>query len=341
MDNIHNQKKKIGHFFLKKSSFDYYKKAKYQYNKYQNHLKKRKGVQNAIEEETTNLKHNNSTFEESNLMDNKFDDNSDDIFNNFSKNLSNICAPSTYHNKFNSSKNFSNIKIIKTNSFHNFNKYDNINSEDDLKKNLKNDEIISKDYNSFFFEETDKKNLPVFLNNINGINLTENSLNNAFYFPKYFINQDSTFYHQNQGIFNLNFFQSKFINNYPFSQNLNNNNNNNSFNIKLKQTTKTLINNNQNKETNDNINEKIKENTEILNVNIKISENENLIFKIRRYDDMFLTVKIFCEINQIDPKFIKPIILHLIKILNCIYSLYNINLTTNDINILKGIKNNL
>ena len=71
-----------------------------------------------------------------------------------------------------------------------------------------------------------------------------------------------------------------------------------------------------------------------MEIHVKISKKEKLVFKIRRYDDMFLTVKIFCEINQIDPKLIKPIILHLIKILNCIYSLYNINLTTNDINIL-------
>ena len=39
--------------------------------------------------------------------------------------------------------------------------------------------------------------------------------------------------------------------------------------------------------------DKDKENTDILTINIKVSNNETLVFKIRRYDDMFKTVKIF------------------------------------------------
>ena len=62
--------------------------------------------------------------------------------------------------------------------------------------------------------------------------------------------------------------------------------------------------------------DKDKENTDVLCVNLKISASETLVFKIRRYDDMFKTVKMFCEINKLDAKFIRPIILYIIKALN-------------------------
>ena len=73
------------------------------------------------------------------------------------------------------------------------------------------------------------------------------------------------------------------------------------------------------------------ENTEVLKVNIKVSEKETLIFKIRRYDDMFKTVKMFCEINKLDAKFIRPIILYIIKALNSIYGIVNMTLTEEEI----------
>lgn len=87
-------------------------------------------------------------------------------------------------------------------------------------------------------------------------------------------------------------------------------------------------------------NEKERENTDILEINVKISEKKSLIFKIRRYDDMFKTVKIFCEINKLDTKLIRPLIMYIIKALNSIYGIYNLNLKTEEINFLKNIKNN-
>ena len=78
-----------------------------------------------------------------------------------------------------------------------------------------------------------------------------------------------------------------------------------------------------------------------MNVNIKISKNETLVFNIRRYDDMFRTVKIFCEINKIDTKLIKPLILHLMKALNYIFYINNTNLTQKEINYLNEIKNKI
>ena len=86
-------------------------------------------------------------------------------------------------------------------------------------------------------------------------------------------------------------------------------------------------------------NEKEKENTDILAIHVKISQKETLVFKIRRYDDMFKTVKIFCEINKLDIKLIRPLIIYIIKALNCIYGIYNLKLKNDEIQYLKDIKN--
>lgn len=82
----------------------------------------------------------------------------------------------------------------------------------------------------------------------------------------------------------------------------------------------------------------VKENTDILIVKVKVSKSEIIVFKIRRYDDMFKTIQMFCEINKINPQLEKPIILNVIKALNSIYAMYNINLSERDIQFLNSIK---
>ena len=84
--------------------------------------------------------------------------------------------------------------------------------------------------------------------------------------------------------------------------------------------------------------EREKENTDILEIHVKISQKETLVFKIRRYDDMFKTVKIFCEINKLDIKLIRPLIIYIIKALNSIYGIYNLKLKNDEIQFLKEIK---
>ena len=96
---------------------------------------------------------------------------------------------------------------------------------------------------------------------------------------------------------------------------------------------KTQINNN-------NLFEKDKENTDILEINVKITDTETLTFKIRRYDDMFKTVKMFCEINKLDIKLIRPFIIYIIRALNSIYGVYNLKLKNEEIQFLKDIKKN-
>ena len=84
--------------------------------------------------------------------------------------------------------------------------------------------------------------------------------------------------------------------------------------------------------------EKEKENTDILCINIKINSDELLVFKIRRYDDMFKTVKIFCEINKLDTKYIRPLIIYIIRALNSIYGIYNLSLNENEIKFIEDLR---
>ena len=92
--------------------------------------------------------------------------------------------------------------------------------------------------------------------------------------------------------------------------------------------------------SNNSLFEKDKENTDILEISVKIPEGDTLTFKIRRYDDMFKTVKIFCEINKLDVKLIRPFIIYIIRALNSIYGIYNLNLKNDEIRFLKDIKSN-
>ena len=80
------------------------------------------------------------------------------------------------------------------------------------------------------------------------------------------------------------------------------------------------------------------ENTVILKVVVKISKDEYSIFKLKRFDDLFETVKLFCEINKIDEKMIKPLIIKSFCAINTIYQVMNCNLNKNHIDIMETIQ---
>ena len=80
------------------------------------------------------------------------------------------------------------------------------------------------------------------------------------------------------------------------------------------------------------------ENTEILKVNVKISKDKFATFKLKRYDDVFETIKLFCEINSVDEKLIKPLIIKSLSTLNTIYQIVNCKLEKEQINLLKQIR---
>ena len=83
------------------------------------------------------------------------------------------------------------------------------------------------------------------------------------------------------------------------------------------------------------------ENTEILNVKVKISKNNTAIFKLKRYDDIFMTIQYFCEINKLDEKFIKPLIIKSLCAINTIYQVMNSKIDEKNIATLKEVKNNI
>ena len=255
----------------------------------------------------------------------------------------------------------------------------NINSINDINNTQQQPNIIKK-YNSLKTFNFTRQNTPITLSTSNNLDIRNNLnlnyfKNNNNYNNKKFINFNNgnnnlniskTFNiptSNNLSINSFNIFESNDIPNMKnignlgkignisnlsnFGQCLNYNNNNSQHNLNKnpfhnmmpqfelnKCILKTQINNN-------NLLEKDKENTDILEINVKISEKEILTFKIRRYDDMFRTVKIFCEINKLDIKLIRPFIIYIIRALNSIYGIYNLHLKEDEIKFIKDIKKNL
>ena len=89
---------------------------------------------------------------------------------------------------------------------------------------------------------------------------------------------------------------------------------------------------------NNNILDPKKENTCILEINLKIGKDKIYSFKLKRFDDLFETVQIFCQIHQLNSNLYLPIINNIIKALNCIYGIYNIKLSQKEINELMFLK---
>ena len=83
------------------------------------------------------------------------------------------------------------------------------------------------------------------------------------------------------------------------------------------------------------------ENTVILCVKVKISENNTAIFKLKRFDDIFVTIQYFCEINNLDEKYIKPLIIKSLCAINTIYKVMNSEIDKNNLEVLKQVKNNI
>ena len=80
------------------------------------------------------------------------------------------------------------------------------------------------------------------------------------------------------------------------------------------------------------------ENIKNLRDNVKLEEGKNAVFKLKRYDDVFETIKLFCEINSIEEKLIKPLIIKSLSTLNTIYQIMNSKVDNEQIEIMKKIK---
>ena len=192
---------------------------------------------------------------------------------------------------------------LSRNSFNSHEYNDNFNLENSIKENKNvNNESIIYGYNKNNSE-----------NNDNSFHEKNNILNDK-------LNDSINNKELNNNILNKNF-------NLECSNkiNLNENNNNKISNNKFNKF--NIHNNNLIQKQN-----AIFENTEILRVNIKISKDTIAVFKLRRYDDLFNTVKLFCEINCIKEELMKPIIIKSLEALNNIYRINNIKLSQKEIN---------
>jgi len=83
------------------------------------------------------------------------------------------------------------------------------------------------------------------------------------------------------------------------------------------------------------------ENIEVLRVNVKLEGGKNAVFKLKRYDDVFETIKLFCEINAVDEKLIKPLIIKSLSTLNTIYQIMNSKVNEEQIEIMKKIQKDI
>jgi hypothetical protein len=89
---------------------------------------------------------------------------------------------------------------------------------------------------------------------------------------------------------------------------------------------------------NGNITQKQNENITILDIGVKISENKVINFKLRKYDDMFEVVKRTCKENELNENYQNFFVNTIIKALNSIYGIYNLNLKKEEISFLQVLK---
>ena len=74
---------------------------------------------------------------------------------------------------------------------------------------------------------------------------------------------------------------------------------------------------------------------------VKIGENKFAYFKLKRFDDIFMTIQYFCEINNLDEKMIKPLIIKSLCAINTIYQVMNSKIDQNNLELLKEVQNKL
>ena len=102
------------------------------------------------------------------------------------------------------------------------------------------------------------------------------------------------------------------------------NNSSNSNNNKIK---KGKINNNQRKKYFNKFNSSkensTNDNTVILTLKIKVAKNDIRIFNLKKYDDLFISLEKFFDLNQIEQSLVKPIVNKIFAALNKIFWLWN------------------
>ena len=275
---------------------------------------------------------------------------------------------------FNDTKNEVKNATIEDNSTSNINSQNKSNSLQKERKTKNNSLIqIISNHKFNFIENTSRKKMTK-KNNI--VNQTKNKLTtfNTNYNKKIlsqsqllpYYNSSNYNNNSNNNIYNNNNFYYKFIqqnvnnsiNNYYINNNIVIYNNNqyqnlysilNSYNIVKNMNNSFLPQNNfnnlfsKNEENEQNENNHIiidpkKENTCILEINLKVAKDKSYNFRLNRFDDLFETVQIFCQINDLSYNLYIPIIVNIMKALNSIYGIYNMKLSKKEIDELKILK---
>ena len=192
-------------------------------------------------------------------------------------------------------------------------------------KNINNSNIINQKFN----QNIDLINLK----NSNYL-IKEKSINNFNYnnlFPNNKINNEPTYFDTQKSI-NFNEQKNYLINNDLInidSINIHNSNNingsikngsfhNNNLENQSRKKSKNFYNKfNSSKDNNMN------ENTVILTLKIKVGKNDYRIFNLKKYDDLFISLEKFVDINKISQDLVKPLVSKIFLTLNKIFWLLN------------------
>jgi hypothetical protein len=178
-------------------------------------------------------------------------------------------------------------------------------------KNNKDNFIVSPMTQTFLMNNNNNTNNNIITNSYNNLNEINELCNNNV------INHQKKISMNNLSSLNL------------FSPNINYNNNNgnpiqrsasNKFNS-TKKSSKNFYNKfNSPKDTSSS---NKNENTVILTLRIKIAKNDYRVFNLKKYDDLFMSLQKFFELNQIKQELVKPIVTKIFFTLNKIFWLLN------------------
>ena len=178
-------------------------------------------------------------------------------------------------------------------------------------KNNKDNFIVSPMTQTFLMNNINNTNNNIITNSYNNLNEINELCNNNV------INHQKKISMNNLSSLNL------------FSPNINYNNNNgnpiqrsasNKFNS-TKKSSKNFYNKfNSPKDTSSS---NKNENTVILTLRIKIAKNDYRVFNLKKYDDLFMSLQKFFELNQIKQELVKPIVTKIFFTLNKIFWLLN------------------
>ena len=183
-------------------------------------------------------------------------------------------------------------------------------------KNNKDNFIVSPMTKTFLINNNNNTNNNFITNSYNNLNEINELYNN-----NNVINHQKKISMNNLSSLNL------FSPNINYNQNLNINNGNtiqrsasNKFNSSKKSSKNFYNKFNSPKDTNST---NKNENTVILTLRIKIAKNDYRVFNLKKYDDLFMSLQKFFELNQIKQELVKPIVTKIFFTLNKIFWLLN------------------